>query len=127
MLGAAKVMAFVATTDPERAKLFYRDVLGLRLASDEPYALVFEAGDTMVRIQKTRELRPQPFTALGWEVDDIERVVDDVVARGATALRVDGLPQDARGIWQADATTKVWWFKDPDGNTLSLTQLGALR
>jgi catechol 2,3-dioxygenase-like lactoylglutathione lyase family enzyme len=126
VLGAAKVMAFVATTDPERAKLFYRDVLGLRLASDEPYALVFEAGDTMLRIQKMRELRPQPFTALGWEVDDIERAVDDVVARGATALRVDGLPQDARGIWQADATTKVWWFKDPDGNTLSLTQLGAL-
>ena len=120
MLGAAKVMAFVATTDPERAKLFYRDVLGLRLASDEPYALVFEAGDTMLRIQKMRELRPQPFTALGWEVDDIERVVDDVVARGATALRVDGLPQDARGIWHADATTKVWWFKDPDGNTLSI-------
>ena len=125
MLGAAQVMAFVATTDPERAKAFYRDVLGLRLVGDEPYALVFDAGGTMLRIQKMRELRPQPFTALGWEVDDIERAVDDVVARGATALRVDGLPQDARGIWQADATTKVWWFKDPDGNTLSLTQLGA--
>jgi catechol 2,3-dioxygenase-like lactoylglutathione lyase family enzyme len=125
VLGAAQVMAFVATTDPERAKAFYRDVLGLRLVGDEPYALVFDAGGTMLRIQKMRELRPQPFTALGWEVDDIERAVDDVVARGATALRVDGLPQDARGIWQADATTKVWWFKDPDGNTLSLTQLGA--
>lgn len=125
MLGAAKVMAFVATADPERAKTFYRDVLGLRLIGDEPYALVFDAGGTMLRIQKMRELRPQPFTALGWEVDDIEQTVDDVVSRGATVLRVDGLPQDARGIWQADATTKVWWFKDPDGNTLSLTQLGA--
>ncbi|HEX6060846.1 MAG TPA: VOC family protein [Candidatus Limnocylindria bacterium] len=125
MLRDAKVMAFVATADPERAKAFYRDVLGLRLVGDEPYALVFDAGGTMLRIQKMRELRPQPFTALGWEVDEIEQAVDDVVARGATALRVDGLPQDARGIWQADTTTKVWWFKDPDGNTLSLTQLGA--
>lgn len=115
-------MAFVATGDPERAKTFYRDVLGLRLVSDERYALVFDAGGTLLRIQKMREFRPQPFTALGWKVDDIEQAVDDVVARGATALRVDGLPQDARGIWQADATTKVWWCKDPDGNTLSLTQ-----
>ena len=123
VLRAARIMAFVATTDPERAKVFYRDVLGLRLASDEPYALVFDAGGTMLRIQKMRELSPQPFTALGWEVDDIERAVDDVVARGATALRVPGWPQDARGIWAANATTKVWWFKDPDGNTLSLTQL----
>jgi catechol 2,3-dioxygenase-like lactoylglutathione lyase family enzyme len=118
-------MAFVATVDPERAKTFYRDVLGLRLVSDEPYALVFDAGGTMLRIQKMRSLKPQPFTALGWEVDDIERSVDDLVARGAMALRAPGLPQDARGIWQADATTKVWWFTDPDGNTLSLTQLEA--
>jgi catechol 2,3-dioxygenase-like lactoylglutathione lyase family enzyme len=117
-------MAFVATADPERAKTFYRDVLGLRLVADERYALVFDAGGTMLRIQKMRELTPQPFTALGWEVDDIERSVDAVVGRGATPLLVAGLPQDGRGIWHADATTRVWWFKDPDGNTLSLTQLG---
>jgi catechol 2,3-dioxygenase-like lactoylglutathione lyase family enzyme len=125
VLRDAKVMAFVATADPDRAKVFYRDVLGLRLVSDERYALVFDAGGTMLRIQKMPELSPQPFTALGWEVDDIESAVDDVVARGATGLRVPGLPQDPRGIWAADATTKVWWFKDPDGNTLSLTQLSA--
>ena len=125
MLRDAKVMAFVATVEPERAKTFYRDVVGLRLVADERYALVFDAGGTMLRIQKVRELKPQPFTALGWEVDDIERAVDLVVGRGATPLLVPGLPQDARGIWRADATTWVWWFKDPDGNTLSLTQLGA--
>jgi catechol 2,3-dioxygenase-like lactoylglutathione lyase family enzyme len=122
VLRDAKIMAFVATADPERAKTFYRDVLGLRLLGDERFAVVFDAGGTILRIQKVRELTPQPFTALGWEVDDIERFVDEVVGRGATPLRVDGLPQDARGIWRADATTKVWWCKDPDGNTLSLTQ-----
>ena len=124
MLRDAKVMAFVATADPARATAFYRDVLGLRLVSDERFALVFDAGGTMLRIQKMRELMPQSFTALGWEVDDIERAVDEIVGRGAVPLRADGLPQDARGVWQADATTKVWWTKDPDGNTLSLTQLG---
>jgi catechol 2,3-dioxygenase-like lactoylglutathione lyase family enzyme len=125
VLGEAKVMAFVATADPERAKTFYRDVLGLRLDADERYALVFSAGSTMLRIQKVRDLEPHPFTALGWEVDDIERAVDELVARGASPLRVEGLPQDGRGIWAADARTKVWWCKDPDGNTLSLTQFSA--
>lgn len=123
-LGHAKVMAFVATVAPERAKTFYRDVLGLRLTADERYALVFDAGGTMLRIQKMPELRPQPFTVFGWEVDDIERAVDDVVARGASPMRVDGLSQDARGIWDAGGEARVCWFKDPDGNTLSLTQFG---
>jgi len=122
VLRDAKVMSFVATADPERAKAFYRDVLGLRLDADERYALVFSAGGTMLRIQKVRDLKPHPFTALGWEVDDIESAVDDLVGRGASPLRVEGLPQDGRGIWDADARTRVWWCKDPDGNTLSLTQ-----
>jgi catechol 2,3-dioxygenase-like lactoylglutathione lyase family enzyme len=58
VLGEAKVMAFVATADPERAKTFYRDVLGLRLDNDERYALVFSAGSTMLRIQNVRDLEP---------------------------------------------------------------------
>lgn len=121
-LGGAKVMAFVATAAPERAKAFYRDVLGLRFVTDERYALVFEAGGTMLRIQKVHEFRPQVFTVFGWEVDDIESAVDELVARGASAMRVDGLTQDARGIWDTGGDAKVCWFKDPDGNTLSLTQ-----
>ena len=123
-LGQAKVMGFVATADAGRAKEFYRDVLGLRLLSDEHYALVFMAGGgTMLRIQKVRDLVPQPFTAFGWEVDDLERTVDELVARGATMLRAAGIPQDARGIWDTGDRARVCWFKDPDGNTLSLTEL----
>ena len=122
MLRDAKIMAFVATAQPDRATAFYRDVLGLRLISDERYALVFSAGATMLRIQKVPDLVPQQFTALGWEVDDIERAVDELVGRGATMLRADGIPQDARGIWDTGDGAKVCWLKDPDGNTLSLTE-----
>lgn len=108
-LGDAKVMAFVPTTAPERATAFYRDVLGLRFVADEPHALVFESGGTMLRVVKVRDLTPQVFTVLGWEVDDIESAVDVLVARGASALRVRGMEQDARGIWDpgggANATT----------------------
>jgi catechol 2,3-dioxygenase-like lactoylglutathione lyase family enzyme len=116
------VMAFVATADPDRAMVFYRDVLGLRLVADERYALVFAAGGSMLRIQKVRDLKPQPFTALGWEVDDIAGAVDELAGRGATMLRVDGIPQDTRGIWDTGEGAKVCWFRDPDGNTLSLTE-----
>ena len=121
MLRGAKIMTFVATAAPERAIAFYRDVLGLRFVADEQYAVVFDSDGTMLRIQKVREFTPQPFTVLGWQVDDIERAADELVTRGATALRVEGLGQDARGIWDSGAA-KVWWTKDPDGNTLSLTQ-----
>ena len=115
-------MGVVATADADRAKVFYRDVLGLRLVADEHYALVFTAGDTMLRIQKVRDLEPQPFTAFGWEVDDIERTVDELIRRGASMLRADGIPQDPRGIWDTGEGAKVCWLKDPDGNTLSLTE-----
>ena len=122
VLGAAKVMGFVATADPARATTFYRDVLGLRLVADEHYALVFDAGGTMLRIQKVRELTPHAFTAFGWEVSDLEHTVDELVGRGAIMLRADGIPQDARGIWDTGDGARVCWFKDPDGNTLSLTE-----
>ena len=115
-------MGFVATADAARATTFYRDVLGLRLVADEHYALVFDAGGTMLRIQKVRELKPQPFTTFGWEVSDLEHTVDQLVGRGAVMLRADGIPQDARGIWDTGAGARVCWFKDPDGNTLSLTE-----
>lgn len=122
VLRDAKVMGFVATADPDRAKAFYRDVVGLRLIADEHYALVFSAGGTMLRVQKVRDLDPQPFTAFGWEVDDIERAVDELVGRGASVLHPDGIPQDPRGIWDTGEGARVCWFKDPDGNTLSLTE-----
>ena len=115
-----RIGAFVATAQPDRARAFYSDVLGLRLVLEHGFAMVFDAGGTTLRIQKVRELVPQPFTTLGWIVDDIEAEVDALTARGVTFMRVEGLPQDARGIWTPADGQKVCWFKDPDGNTLSL-------
>lgn len=114
------VGGFVATAQPERARAFYSDVLGLRLVVEHDFALVYEAGGTTVRVQKVREVRPPDHTVLGWIVDDIEAQVDDLARRGVAFLRVPGLEQDARGIWAPPGGQKVCWFKDPDGNTLSL-------
>jgi len=124
MLANYKVMAFVGTTDPERAKKFYRDALGLKFIEDAWWAIVFEAGGTRIQIEKAREkFTPVPFTALGWSVPDIAAEVARLSKNGVMFERFKELPQDDAGIWTTpDGVGKVAWFKDPDGNTLSLTQ-----
>jgi catechol 2,3-dioxygenase-like lactoylglutathione lyase family enzyme len=122
MLGGYDVIAFVATRQPERAKLFYSKILGLRLVADTPFALVFDAGGTMLRISKVGELTPAPYTVLGWKVPNIHVTVEDLMCGGVTFERYKDMPQDELGIWMTPDGHKVAWFKDPDGNTLSLTQ-----
>ena len=122
MFDSATLTAFIATTDAQRTTTFYRDVLGLRLVSDEPVALVFDANGTRLRIQKIESLAPQPFTVLGWWVSDIRDAVSALVARGVVFDRYPWAKQDSLGIWLASSGARVAWFKDPDGNVLSLTQ-----
>jgi catechol 2,3-dioxygenase-like lactoylglutathione lyase family enzyme len=90
VLGTDALIAFVATTQPELAKAFYRDILGLRLVSDEEFALVFDANGTMLRIAKVDELRPQSQTVIGWQVDDIESTIRALVSRGVRFERYEG-------------------------------------
>jgi catechol 2,3-dioxygenase-like lactoylglutathione lyase family enzyme len=123
LLDSSPIMAFSATTDADRAKAFYRDQLGLRLVSDEPYALVFDAAGTMLRVQRVKEIRGAQYTTLGWQVPDIAAKVEELEKAGVKFEHY-GMPgQDEKGIWTPPGSTaKVAWFKDPDGNILSLTQ-----
>ncbi len=78
------VIAFVPTRDPERAKTFYRDLLGLNLTSEQlPFALVFDAFSVTLRIVVVKELTPPPYTTLGWEVPDIEQAVGTLAKRAS--------------------------------------------
>jgi catechol 2,3-dioxygenase-like lactoylglutathione lyase family enzyme len=122
MLKKQAIIAFVATTAPARAKKFYADTLGLRLVSEDTFALVFDAGGTMLRVATVPELRPAGYTVLGWIVPDIHRAVHDLVSRGVVFRRYDGLVQDDQGIWTSPSGAQIAWFEDPDGNTLSLTE-----
>lgn len=121
MLNTASIIAFVATADADRSKHFYRDVLGLELIADEAFALVFQVGQTMLRIQKAPAFTPHPFTSLGWEVDEIRVRVQELKARGVTFKRYEFFEQDAFDVWTTPDGAEVAWFEDPDGNTLSLT------
>ena len=122
MLISASVMAFVATKEPARAKAFYRDTLGLHLINDEQYAIVFESNGIMLRVQKAQEFSPAPYTVLGWKVKDIHSEIEALVQLGVTFESYPGLFQDGSGVHTFPDGTMVAWFKDPDGNLLSLTQ-----
>jgi catechol 2,3-dioxygenase-like lactoylglutathione lyase family enzyme len=115
-------MAFIATKNAARAKRFYAEVLGLRFVADEPFALVFDAGGTPLRIQKVRDVAVAPYTSLGWAVPDIRGSVRALAAKGVSFERYSFLPHDEDGIWTAPNGDRVAWFKDPDGHTLSVTQ-----
>lgn len=122
MLASAKIGSFVATTDAARAREFYEEILGLEFVSDEPYALVFNSNGTTLRIQKVDHVVAAPYTAIGWHVSDISSVVSGLKERGVEFIRVEGFGQDDLGIVTFPGGTKVAWFKDPDGNTLSLDE-----
>lgn len=121
-LGDCNPVAFVATTDPERARLFYRDRLGLRLVSEElPFALVFDLNGVMLRVTVVKEFRPAGFTVLGWQVSDIHSAVRSIRNAGVHFERYPGMEQDEDGVWTVPGA-KVAWFRDPDGNVLSISQ-----
>jgi catechol 2,3-dioxygenase-like lactoylglutathione lyase family enzyme len=122
----SKIISFVATQNPVSALKFYAETLGLTLINDDPFALVFDANGTMLRVQKVHELLPAKHTVLGWDVVDIHARTKELTKRGIRFERFDGLPQDELGIWTTPSGAKVAWFKDPDGNTLSLTQFNLL-
>ena len=122
MIADAKIGGFIATADPTRARDFYEKVLGLEFISDEPYALVFNANGTTLRIQKVQEVSLAPYTALGWHVTGIEALVTELKTRGVEFILVEGFGQNELGIVTFPAGAKVAWFKDPDGNTLSLDE-----
>lgn len=122
MLGSKKIIAFVPTRDAKRAKQFYQTVLGLRLVSEDPFAVVFDANGTMLRVTPVPEYKPDTFTVLGWEVTDLNETVAGLQKKGVVFEKYGFLKQDELGIWTAPGGAKVAWFKDPDGNLLSVSQ-----
>lgn len=122
MLSDSKMIGFIATTDYAKARAFYEGQLGLRFVSQDQFALVLESNGNMIRIPKAKDVKPHAFTVLGWEVASIEDKVSQLQEKGV-AFEKYGIPgQDERGIWTAPGGDKVAWFKDPDGNVLSISQ-----
>ncbi len=122
MLDKTNLVAFLPTTDYSRARKFFESVLGLGFRSQDDFALVMDANGIMLRISKVPDFAAKPYTILGWQVTDIEKDAADLAARGVAFERYSFLQQDELGIWTAPGGDRVAWFKDPDGNVLSLSQ-----
>lgn len=122
MLGSAPITSLVGTMKPEAAKAFYADTLGLKFMTDDTYAMVFEGKNARVRVSRVPAVMPAQYAVLAFTVDDIEKIVDGLTAKGVVFARFGFFVQDARGIWAAPDGTKVAWFHDPDLNLLSVVQ-----
>lgn len=122
MLGSATVTALVGTMKPELSKAFYQDTLGLKFVSDDGYAAVFQGKNASVRVSRVPAVTPAAYAVLAFTVDDIEKAVDGLAAKGVVFARFGFFVQDTRGVWTAPDGTKVAWFHDPDLNLLSVVQ-----
>lgn len=113
---------FLSTTDPDLSRRFYEETLGFEFVADEHTALVFNVAGTPLRVQKVPSFEPAPSTVLGWWVEQIHDAIRVLAAKGVVFERYEALPQDDDGVWEIPGVAKVAWFKDPDGNILSLTE-----
>ena len=122
MLGAADLVAFVASRDLEASNRFYGDVLGLKMVESSPFANAYDVNGTQLRVTRVDELAGAAYTVLGWRVDDIVATVHTLRRAGVAFKRYDGLAQDENDVWTAPSGSRIAWLADPDGNTLSLQQ-----
>ena len=122
MLAQEKLVAFLGTSNPQAARAFYEGVLGLAFVGEHEHLIIFDAGAARLMLQKLDTVAPPRGTALGWNVSDLPGVMTALIARGVAFERFEGMDQDDLGIWRpAGPATGVAWFKDPDGNLLSLS------
>lgn len=124
MLKDSKPVILIPTVKKNEAMEFYANILGLTFKCDDGFALVFDTGGNMLRVTPVKEFNPHEFSVLGWEVDDISMSATELMSRGVKFEIYDfpWMTQDEQGVWAAPDGTKVGWFKDPDGNLLSISQ-----
>jgi catechol 2,3-dioxygenase-like lactoylglutathione lyase family enzyme len=122
ILEDARAVAFIAATDLDRAHEFYAGVLGLPLVERSEFANVYDAGGTPLRVTRVEERAAAEYTVLGWVVSNIGGAMGALAAKGVTFERYPGLGQDEDGVWTAPGGSLIAWFRDPDGNVLSLEE-----
>jgi catechol 2,3-dioxygenase-like lactoylglutathione lyase family enzyme len=122
MLDSGKMIGFVLTKDYDAARAFYEGKLGMEFVSHDQFALVMRVGGHQIRIAKVPDFTPHRATVLGWEVDDITAVAKWLRDRGVETDKYPFVEDKELDIWNAPGGDKVAWFKDPDGNVLSISQ-----
>jgi len=126
MLAKTKAFSSFAVDDASKARKFYGETLGIEVSVlDEEGGLVslLLAGDRDTLIYQKPDFVPATYTILNFSVDDIDRTVDELSARGVEFEAYEGIEQDERGIARGSGPD-IAWFKDPAGNILAVLQEG---
>jgi catechol 2,3-dioxygenase-like lactoylglutathione lyase family enzyme len=122
MLAQARLQTLVLTSNIERAGRFYADILKLPLKGQSLGALVYDVGGGDLRVSPVPSTSPSEHTVLGFSVHNLDQVITDLAARGLRFERFAQFPHDQRGVVTTPDGSKVIWFRDPDGNLLSIVQ-----
>jgi len=122
VLRSATLQTIVWTTRVAEAERFYGGVLELPLKTRSHGALVFEVGGGELRVSPVPGTRATEHTVLGFAVSDLRALMPGLSERGIRWERFAHLPQDADGVLRLPDGTQVVWFRDPDGNLLSIVE-----
>jgi|SRR5579863_4000941 len=126
ILETATPAVVICSRDRARSAAFYGDTLGLKLLAEDPFAAVFALGTVTLRVSAVPDFTPHEHTVLGFRVEDIEATVRALRDKGVVFNRYPAYPQDELGILALPGgKVHVAWFNDPDGNVLSVTDLGS--
>jgi catechol 2,3-dioxygenase-like lactoylglutathione lyase family enzyme len=121
MLRDIKAYSGFAVDDIPAAKRFYQETLGLTVEENPAGLTLRIAGDRPVLVYPKPNHTPADYTILNFPVADVEKAVDELVARGVRFERYEGFPQDEKGIHRGEGPL-IAWFTDPAGNVLSVLQ-----
>ena len=123
MLGKADATPMIAVTDLDRARTFYEGALGLKTKDESGEGVTLESGDTLINLYKSEFAGTNKATALNFDVDDIDKEVSELKEKGVFFEKYDLPGLEPRGdLYVGEGGFKTAWFKDPDGNILSLIE-----
>lgn len=122
MLGKADATPMIAVKDLDRARRFYEETLGLKAEEEWGEGLTLKSGDTLINVYRSEFAGTNKATALTFDVDDIDKEVGELKEKGIFFEHYDLPGLEAQGDCYVAEGMKTAWFKDPDGNILSLIE-----
>jgi catechol 2,3-dioxygenase-like lactoylglutathione lyase family enzyme len=122
MLASSKLQTIIWTSRIEEAERFYSRILGLRFKGRSDGACVYDVGGGDLRVSPVPSTQPTTHTVMGFAVSDLSVVIGSLESRGIKFERFPGLPHNDNGVLTTPGGAKVAWFRDPDGNLLSIVE-----